>query len=945
MNVERRQSTGATRTAGPSRQQGAAAPDKIEAEAPQAALGSERQRLQHLLAVSPAIIYSTKASGDFACTFVSENIRAIMGFAPEEMLTDAKCWPDRLHPEDVPRVFQEMPPLIERGGGTLVYRFRHADGSYIWIQDTFKVVNDQRGQPMELVGAWADVSERRRAEQQALKANAELQETKRSLSRLIESSPDGIIATDENGNVTLFSEGAETLLGYRAEEVMGRSVALLYRGEAGAHEVMREMHKRGGTVSGFEGVAWGKDGSAIPVLISASLLFDDDGQEIGTVGFATDLRERKRGEEAVQKAYDELEKRVEERTLELRAARGRLQYLLTVTPGIMYTNAASGNFACTFVSQNVETIMGFSGWEMIEDPEFWLKRLHPNDVKTLFDRMAPLIEAGGGAIEYRFRHRDGHYVWIQDTFKVVPDEAGKPYELVGSWADITDRKQVEQALGERMALMNDLQNLVAASPAVIYTTKATDDFSCTFVSENLVATMGYAPWEMRDDPKFWSKRVHPDDASAIFASMDKLVGKGGGAIEYRFRHRRGHYIWVQDTFSVKCDKDGEPKELVGSWADITDRKQIEAEMTRLAAEVELRNRFIRETFGRYLTDEVVDSLLESPLGLKIGGEKRKVTMLMADLRGFTSLSERLDPKEVVALLNRYLARMVAIIKKYGGTIEQYIGDAIFVLFGAPTWKEDDAQRAVACAVEMQLAMAPSTRTTRARGCLRSRWESGFTPDRSSQATSARPSGCSMGSSAPTSISPSAYRRARREGRFLISETTRREVGGILRLGRHMEVKVKGVEQAVALAEVHGLGGSHKLSLLHAHDAVAPLKSPIPVRCSIVEDGRIADEEINGALTKLSSKRAELRLDKTVPGLADLKMQIVGDAAREVSEPAYCKVEGALPGGDGLLSVRFTSLPPRFETLMREPDERVASGTPPAPHPASGDRPETTGSLH
>ena len=775
-------------------------------------------------------------------------------------------------------MFEELTPLIERGGGTLVYRFRRADGSYLWIQDTFKVVNDEHGQPIELVGAWADISERRRAEQQALEANAELQKTKGSLSRLIESSPDAIIATDKNGNVTLFSEGAETLLGYRAEEAIGRSVALLYGGEAGVNEVLREMHKRGGTVSGFEGVLWAKDQSAIPVLISASLLFDDDGQEIGTVGFATDLRERKRGEEAVQKAYDELEKRVEERTQELREARGRLQYLLTVTPGIMYTNKASGDFACTFVSQNVETIMGFSGWEMIEDPEFWLKRLHPNDVKTLFDRMAPLIDAGGGAIEYRFRHRDGHYVWIQDTFKVVPDEAGKPYEIVGSWADITDRKQVEQALGERMALMNDLQNLVAASPAVIYTTKATDDFACTFVSENLVTTMGYAPWEMRDDPKFWSKRVHPDDASAIFSSMDTLVGKGGGTIEYRFRHRRGHYIWVQDTFSVKCDKDGQPKELVGSWADITDRKQIEAEMTRLAAEVELRNRFIRETFGRYLTDEVVDFLLELPAGLKIGGEKRKVTMLMADLRGFTALSERLDPKEVVALLNRYLSSMVAIVKKYGGTIEQYIGDATFVLFGAPVWKEDDAQRAVACAVEMQLAMASINEANARDGLPELEMGIGLHTGQVVAGNIGAPERMQYGVDRKPRQSHPAHTGLHLGRQILISETTRREVGGILRLGRHMEVKVKGVEQAIALAEVHGIGGSHKLSLLHSHDALAPLKSPVPVRCSIVEGGRVGDEAINGILTKLSSKRAELRLDKTVPALADLKIQFVGDAA-------------------------------------------------------------------
>ncbi len=70
-----------------------------------------------------------------------------MGYAPEEMTTDPKCWPERLHPEDAPRVFDELPPLIEQGGGTVAYRFRHRDGHYIWIQDTFKVVYDEAGQP------------------------------------------------------------------------------------------------------------------------------------------------------------------------------------------------------------------------------------------------------------------------------------------------------------------------------------------------------------------------------------------------------------------------------------------------------------------------------------------------------------------------------------------------------------------------------------------------------------------------------------------------------------------------------------------------------------------------------------------------------------------------------------------------------------------------------
>ena len=80
-------------------------------------LKGTRQRLQYLLAVSPAIIYSTKASGDYACTFVTENLRAIMGYTPEEMTTDPKGWPDHLHPDDASRVFDEMLPIIERGEG------------------------------------------------------------------------------------------------------------------------------------------------------------------------------------------------------------------------------------------------------------------------------------------------------------------------------------------------------------------------------------------------------------------------------------------------------------------------------------------------------------------------------------------------------------------------------------------------------------------------------------------------------------------------------------------------------------------------------------------------------------------------------------------------------------------------------------------------------------
>src|ERR671924_863190 len=139
------------------------------------------------------------------------------------------------------------------------------------------------------------------------------------------------------------------------------------------------------------------------------------------------------------------------------------------------------------------------------------------------------------------------------------------------------------------------------------------------------------------------------------------------------------------------------------------------EIQRLAKQLAVLNQFIRATFGRYLADEVVASVLDSPEGLRLGGERRKVTFLVSDLRGFMPLSERLAPEQVVAILNRYLETMVDVILPYQGTIQELMGDGLLVFFGAPICREDDAQRPVACAVAMQLAMATVNEQNRREG--------------------------------------------------------------------------------------------------------------------------------------------------------------------------------------------------------------------------------------
>ena len=112
-------------------------------------------------------------------------------------------------------------------------------------------------------------------------------------------------------------------------------------------------------------------------------------------------------------------------------------------------------------------------------------------------------------------------------------------------------------------------------------------------------------------------------------------------------------------------------------------KAQKRQLQELNAALEVRNRFIRQTFGRYLSDDIVETILEKPEGLKIGGEKRQATILMSDLRGFTSLSEALPAEDVVSMVNIYLETMTEIILKYQGTIDEFIGDGILVIFGAP----------------------------------------------------------------------------------------------------------------------------------------------------------------------------------------------------------------------------------------------------------------------
>ena len=112
-------------------------------------------------------------------------------------------------------------------------------------------------------------------------------------------------------------------------------------------------------------------------------------------------------------------------------------------------------------------------------------------------------------------------------------------------------------------------------------------------------------------------------------------------------------------------------------------------------------RFIRGAMGKYVPREVVDEIAENPAALRLGGQRRALTVLFSDLAGFTTLSETLEPEELITLLNRYLTVMTDRVMDEEGTLDKYIGDAIMAFWNAPRIQADHADRALRCAVHMQ----------------------------------------------------------------------------------------------------------------------------------------------------------------------------------------------------------------------------------------------------
>ncbi len=169
---------------------------------------------------------------------------------------------------------------------------------------------------------------------------------------------------------------------------------------------------------------------------------------IGIIGFTLGMLKLRKQDLERRQAHEEL-----------KSTRNKLQRLLEASPSMVYTCEATGNFDATDISENIKSILGYDQEDFLS-PGFWAEHLHPDDAPLVFENIGQIFKKDRHSHQYRFRHKDGTWHWMDDDLSLVRDQNGEPLEMIGYWSDITERKQAEKALAESNSLRELLLDII-----------------------------------------------------------------------------------------------------------------------------------------------------------------------------------------------------------------------------------------------------------------------------------------------------------------------------------------------------------------------------------------------------------------------------------------------------------------------------------------------------
>ncbi len=320
-------------------------------------------------------------------------------------------------------------------------------------------------------------------------------------------------------------------------------------------------------------------------------------------------------------------------------------------------------------------------------------------------------------------------------------------------------------------------------------------------------------------------------------------------------------------------------------------------------------KFIKDTFGRYLSKKVVDEILESPEGRKIGGRRQTVTILMSDLRGFTGLSETRDPEEMVLLLNRYFDRMSRVIYEYDGMIDEFIGDAILVVFGAPEKKVDDPERAVACALAMQNALQELNDEIQREGYPPLEMGIGINTGPVIVGNIGSELRLKYGIVGATVNLASRIESNSTGGQVLIGLSTHALVKDLVEVLPPMTVMMKGLKRPLVSYPVTAIGPPFDVKLVPSNGLEEEAEIRLPFLYWEIKDKKIGEQAFSGQSLRISTENITATMKSPLPEMSDIKLVFQFCTEAHCFGDIYAKVASVETGDkeQAIHQLRITSI--------------------------------------
>ena len=600
----------------------------------------QQERMEYLLKESPAVVYTAQARYPYATTFISENIRSVMGYEPDEHLQNSSFWLEHIHPEDVDAAQEAMLLQVKKGGGGLEYRYRFADGVYHWLYEQFRVTYSESGEAIRLVGSMLDISAKKEAERKvaALLNKAQLLneeflasqqgiqeslhktlvlneklEASETFNRLVISSiNEGVVVYDTAFRYRVWNAFMEKRFGYTAPELMGKRIdeVFPYVVKIGMMEVL-ERALQGETVIVDDTYLPVSKTQGYWVTSTYSPLIDSHGEIIGVVSTVGDVTERRKAEEEKTRLLERKQQLL--KALEINREKFKGAQLIAGIRSWEYDLLThTGRWADEEIEQQNTTLSS-----QLPPLEEFVEMLVPEHRPLFLTAWQEAVTEGKWYdIVLKLQPPGMPHRWERAIGKPLFDESGNTVKVIGVSYDLTEQKNAEERIAELLRHSQDMnRRLLASEEELTKSLNKTLDLNKkikeseqrwqfalggsgsgvwdwdlvtneAYFNDTLKELLGYKREQVITDAKLWMAKIHPEDKALVMEAVNNYLSGASEQyqVEYRiFRRHEEDVRWVLVRGKVtEKNSEGKPLRMIGTMIDITEQKHYEVSLANAA---------------------------------------------------------------------------------------------------------------------------------------------------------------------------------------------------------------------------------------------------------------------------------------------------------------------------------------------------------------------------